>query len=61
MTEDEAVIGSDSDVAVYQKLETGKIPPRRFLDAAGAASIPMISATFGMAIVTAVRNAQKPG
>jgi hypothetical protein len=26
-----------------------------------AAAIPMISATFGMAIVTAVRNAQKPG
>jgi phage gpG-like protein len=56
--QDEATIGSDSEVAVAQELGTSKIPPRSFLGAAGAAAIPMIQAEFGMAIVTAVKGAK---
>jgi phage gpG-like protein len=58
VSENEAVIGSDSEIALAQEAGTDKIPPRSFLGAAGAASLPMISATFGMAIVTAVRGAK---
>lgn len=54
----EAVIGSDSEVAVAQELGTDKIPPRSFLATAAMESIPMISATFGGAMVTAMRNAK---
>lgn len=57
----EAVIGSDSAVAVAQELGTTTIPPRSFLGAAGAASLPLVHAEFGGAIVTAVRNAKAGG
>ncbi|MCO4875786.1 phage virion morphogenesis protein [Paraburkholderia caribensis] len=56
VTHDEAVIGSDSDVAVAQELGTIDIPPRSFLGAAGAAALPMIQREFGMAIVSAVKG-----
>lgn len=46
----EAVIGSDSDVMVYQELGTDKIPPRAVLGPAAIRNKPLIERTFGAAV-----------
>jgi phage gpG-like protein len=57
----EAVVGSDSKVAVAQELGTTTIPPRSFLGAAGLASVPVLKAEFAGAIVTAMHHAKRGG
>lgn len=47
----EAVIGSDSDIAVYQELGTDKIPPRPFLGPAVIHNEPLIKNVLGRAFV----------
>jgi len=49
----EAVIGSDSDIAVYQELGTVKIPPRPFLGPAVIHEEKFIKETLGAATVAA--------
>jgi phage gpG-like protein len=46
-----AVIGTDSDVAVYQELGTAKIPPRPFLGAALYEELDAIKERLGHATV----------
>jgi HK97 gp10 family phage protein len=47
----EAVIGSDSDIAVYQELGTSKIPPRPFLGPAVERNHEAIKKIVGGAVV----------
>jgi phage gpG-like protein len=46
----EAVIGSDSDVMVYQELGTPTIPPRAVLGPAAIRNKPLIEKTLGAAV-----------
>lgn len=48
----EAVIGSDSDVAVYQELGTNRIPPRPFLGPAVLHNEELIKRVLGRAFVS---------
>lgn len=47
----EAVIGSDSDVMVYQELGTERIPPRAVLGPAAIRNKALIERTLGLAAV----------
>jgi phage gpG-like protein len=47
----EAVIGSDSEVMVYQELGTPTIPPRAVLGPAAIRNKPLIQRTLGLAVV----------
>lgn len=47
----EAVVGSKSDIAVYQELGTDKIPPRPFLGPAVIHNHALIKRIFGEALV----------
>jgi hypothetical protein len=46
----EAVIGSDSDVMVYQELGTDRIPPRAALGPAAIRNKALITRTLGLAV-----------
>jgi phage gpG-like protein len=50
----EAVIGSTSDIAVYQELGTEKIPPRPFLGPAAFRNKDVIEKTVGAAAVAGI-------
>ena len=50
----EAMIGSDSDIAVYQELGTGRIPPRPFLGSAVVHDEKFMLGTLGEAAVAAI-------
>lgn len=50
----EAVVGSDSDIAVYQELGTDKIPPRPFLGPAVIHSHEVIKRVLGAALARGV-------
>ena len=47
----EAVVGSDSDIAVYQELGTSRIPPRSFLGGAAFRKAEEVAQTLGHAAV----------
>ena len=47
----EAVVGSDSDIAVYQELGTSHIPPRSFLGGAAFRKAEEVAQTLGHAAV----------
>jgi phage gpG-like protein len=51
---DEAVIGSDSEVAVYQELGTDKMPARSILGAAAARKSPEVARILGQAALLAI-------
>jgi len=55
----EAVIGSDSDIAVWQELGTVKIPPRPFLGTAAFHDAHFAVATVGAAAVAALGGEEK--
>lgn len=50
----EAVIGSDSDIAVYQELGTEKIPPRSFLGMAAVNKGEEVAKMIGRGFVSAL-------
>ncbi len=50
----EAIIGSNSDIAVYQELGTGRIPPRPFMGPAAIRSRVKVERILGEAIVGAM-------
>lgn len=50
----EAVIGSDSDIAVYQEVGTAKIPPRPVLGPAAIHDEKFMMETIGTAAVAAI-------
>lgn len=50
----EAVIGSDSDIAVYQELGTEHIPPRPFLGTAAHRSRKQVAGLTGAAAVAGI-------
>jgi phage gpG-like protein len=54
----EAAIGSTSDIAVYQELGTGRIPPRPFLGPASVRSVPLVIETLGAAVVAGMRGTE---
>lgn len=54
----EAVIGSTSDVAVFQEMGTDKIPPRPFLGPAGFKSEAAIRSILGVALMRGLLGGQ---
>jgi len=49
-----AIIGSTSDIAVYQELGTDKIPPRPFLGSAAYEHIDDVKKLVGGAVITGI-------
>jgi len=56
VTAEEAVVGSNSPVAVYQEHGTSAVPPRPFLAPAGAAGAETAADQVGRVLAEAVRD-----
>jgi phage gpG-like protein len=52
--QDEAVVGSNSDIAVYQELGTDRIPPRSFLGGAASRRGEEVARILGGGVVKAL-------
>lgn len=57
----EGVIGSNSDIAVYQELGTSRIPPRSFLGSAAVHTAPKVAEVLGAGVVSALIGRQVAG
>jgi len=54
---DEAVVGSTSDIALYQERGTAKEPPRPFFSVIGAEHAEAAADAVGAAVAAAIRGA----
>jgi hypothetical protein len=54
---DEAVVGSTSDIALYQELGTASVPPRPFFSVIAAEHAEAAAEAIGAAISKAIRSA----
>jgi len=54
---DEALVGSSSEVALYQELGTATVPPRPFFAAIAATEAEAAAASVGAAVADAIRSA----
>ena len=57
----EAVVGSDSDIAVYQELGTSQMPPRSFLGGAAFRKSEEVARALGSSAVQALVGKQVAG
>lgn len=55
----EGVVGSTSEIAVYQELGTSRVPPRSFLGAAGVRLAPAVAIALARGVVGALSG--RPG
>jgi len=51
---DKAVVGSDSEIAVYQELGTGRVPPRSFLGGAAVRKAEEVARILGGSVAGAL-------